>query len=116
MLARNRRKLEEVEVEHQEDLLKVVEDTEAELRQKDQHLAVLEARLCQLRIQIDNERRLSPKGLAPVVFPEEVTFFSEKLQCPSLNAVALKISFPSCASIQFVQKATVALLCFRRIY
>ncbi|KAG0587963.1 hypothetical protein KC19_2G205000 [Ceratodon purpureus] len=65
-----KKKLEVIEVEHQKDLLKVVEDTEAELRQKDHHLAVVEARLCQLRIQIDKEKRLSPKGI-PDDFPEE---------------------------------------------
>lgn len=75
VLARYRRKLEEVKVEHQKDLLKVVEDTEAELQQKDHHLAVVEARLCQLRIQVDNEKRLSPKEPNPEVFSEEVLFF-----------------------------------------
>ena len=60
-----------VELEHQKDLLKVVEDSEAELRQKDHHLAVVEARLCQLRIQIENGKWSNPKGILDVV-PEEV--------------------------------------------
>ena len=75
MGARYRKKLEEIEVEHQKDLLKVVEDTEAELRQKDHHLAIVEAKLCQLRIQIDNEKRINPKGI-PDVISEEVSVSS----------------------------------------
>lgn len=79
MSAPYRKKFEEIEVEHQKDLLKVVEDTEAELTQKDHHLAVVEARLCQLRIQIENEKRSTPEGV-PDAFPEEV---SVSPKCPS---------------------------------
>jgi len=41
-------------------VLKIAEDTEEELKLKDQMLAVVEAKLCQLRIQIDNEKRSTP--------------------------------------------------------
>ena len=95
MLSSDRKKLEVIEVEHQKDLLKVVEDTEAELRQKDHHLAVVEARLCQLRIQIDKEKRLSPKGI-PDDFPEEVSASHRRMQFHSKRPVL------SCAFVQFV--------------
>lgn len=57
-----RKRLMELEYEHHTNLLKVSEDAEAELQQKDNQLAVVEAKLCQLRIQVDNERRISQKA------------------------------------------------------
>lgn len=38
-------------------------------------MAVLEAKLCQIRIQIDNEKRLSPKR-TPEASPQEVFFLN----------------------------------------
>lgn len=65
-----KKKLDEIELEHQRNLSKVAEDYEAELKQKDLQVAVLEAKLCQIRIQIDNEKRLSPKR-TPEASPQE---------------------------------------------
>lgn len=67
-----RRKLEEVEAEHQKHLLRAAEEIEAELRQKDHQLAVAEAKLCQLRIHIDNEKRATPYQTPGVSTPQEV--------------------------------------------
>jgi hypothetical protein len=44
-----RKKLEEKDMEHQANLLKMAENAEAELRQKDIQLAVVEAELCQMQ-------------------------------------------------------------------
>lgn len=52
--------MEEVEAECRKKLLKFAEETEEELKLKDQMLAIVEAKLCQLRIQIDNEKRSTP--------------------------------------------------------
>ncbi|XP_024393565.1 uncharacterized protein [Physcomitrium patens] len=71
-----KKKLEEAEVKHRKNLLKVSEDCEAEIRQKDHHLAVVEARLCQLIIQSHNDKRFRPdgasNGLPGETVPEKV--------------------------------------------
>lgn len=54
-------RLTEIEQEHHNNLLKVAEDAEVELGQKDYQLAVVEAKLCQLKLQIENEKRMSQK-------------------------------------------------------
>lgn len=74
-----RKKLEEAEVKHRKNLLKVSEDCEAEIRQKDHHLAVVEARLCQLIIQSHNDKRFRPDG-ASNGLPGEVSYF-QSLDC-----------------------------------
>ncbi|KAG0571155.1 hypothetical protein KC19_6G215300 [Ceratodon purpureus] len=68
-----RNKLDDVEAAHQKILLKVAEETEAEIRQKDHQLAIAEAKLCQLRIQIDNEKRATPNRTPELATPPELT-------------------------------------------
>jgi hypothetical protein len=64
-------KLEDTEVEHQANLLKVGENAEAELRQKDIQLAVVETELWQ--VQKCSEDRISGSEAAAGICHEKVT-------------------------------------------
>jgi hypothetical protein len=63
--------LEDTEVEHQADLLKVGENAEAELLQKDSQLAVVETELWQ--VQKCSEARISGSEAAAGICHEKVT-------------------------------------------